>query len=194
MSDTLVLDQNWKPVGFVPWQRAVKLYFEDRANIVKEDLGGKVLHSPSFEMGMPRVIQVKNAWTKRMRMSVPCTRRNLLTRDHATCQYCGKVVGTHEYTIDHVVPRCQGGKTEWTNVVIACVRCNKNKGGLTPEQAGMPLRTHMTEAELKFGYKNRLYTPKVTDPRFNFKLRISKLRPEWQEWSTWLYWNVELDK
>jgi hypothetical protein len=38
--------------------------------------------------------------------------------------------------------------------------------------------------------------PKATDPRYNFKLHIKKLRPEWKEWADggWLYWNVELDK
>jgi 5-methylcytosine-specific restriction endonuclease McrA len=180
MNDTLVLDSNWQPVGFCNWQNAVKLYWEDRAEIVKEDEGGKVLRSPSFEMGMPRVIQVKNAWTKRKRMAVPCTRRNILTRDHATCQYCGKVVHTTDYTIDHVNPRCQGGITEWSNVVIACIRCNKRKGGRTPEQADMPLL-------------HQPVVPKVSDPKFNFKLHINKLRPEWKQWESWLYWNVELD-
>jgi len=148
-----------------------------------------VLRSTSFEMGLPRVIQVKNAWVKRMRTAVPCTRRNLLARDHATCQYCGHVVGTHEYTIDHVNPRCQGGVTEWLNCVIACVKCNKRKGGQTPEAAGMPLL-------------NQPYIPKVNDPRFNFKLHIKHIRPEWTEWQNWLYaekasyayWNIELEK
>ena len=37
-------------------------------------------------------------------------------------------------------PRCQGGRTEWTNVVIACLGCNQKKGGRTPLQAGMTLR------------------------------------------------------
>ena len=107
-ADTLVLDMNWQPVGFCDWMNAVKLYWEGRAKIIKEDEAGRVLHSPSFEMGLPRVILVKNAWTRRKRMAVPCTRRNLLVRDNAECQYCGRVISTHEYTQDHVIPQCQG--------------------------------------------------------------------------------------
>lgn len=189
MNDTLVLDMNWKPTGFMTWQNAVKLYWEDRANIIKEDESGKLLRSPSFEMGMPRVIQVKNAWTKRRKMSVPCSRRNIYMRDEGTCQYCGKHVSTQEFQIEHVIPRCQGGITIWTNVVAACQRCNKNKAGQTPKQAGMTLISQP-------------YTPKVDDPRFNFRLHIKHIRPEWKEWENWLYsekaswayWNVELDR
>ena len=29
--------------------------------------------------------------------------------------------------------------------------------------------------------------------RFVFKLHISKMRPEWKDWSSWLYWNVVLE-
>jgi 5-methylcytosine-specific restriction endonuclease McrA len=180
-NDVLVLDMNWQPVGFCSWQNAVKLWFEDRAKVVKEDEGGKVLHSPSFEMGMPRVIVVRNAWTRRKRQSVPCTRRNLLVRDNATCQYCERVVSTHEYTMDHIVPICQGGKSDWKNLVVSCMPCNKHKGGRTPMQAGMTLIAMPGE-------------PKANDPKYNFKLHIRKMRPEWKEWESWLYWNAVIDK
>lgn len=188
-ADVLVLDMNWIPVGFMGWENAVKLMWENRAKVVKEDEGGKVLHSPSFEMGMPRVIVVRNAWTRRRKQSVPCTRRNLLVRDNATCQYCERVVSTHEYTMDHVIPVCQGGKSDWKNLVVCCMKCNKSKAGRTPQQAGMRLLSNP-------------YTPKPTDPRFNFKLHIKTLRPEWKDWeaflyaekNSWAYWNIELEK
>jgi 5-methylcytosine-specific restriction endonuclease McrA len=171
----------WKPVGFCDYQNAVKLWWEGRAQIVKEDEAGRVLHSPNFEMKMPRIIVVKNAWTRRKKQSVPCTRRNLLVRDNASCQYCGRITKTHEYTIDHVTPLCQGGKSDWPNLAIACQKCTKEKGGKTPEQAGMRLIS-------------RPYTPKPTDPRFNFKLHINKIREEWSDYAPYLYWNVEIDK
>ena len=196
MSECLVLDSNWTPVGFIGWQHAVKLWYEDRAKIIKEDQSGRILRSPSFEMGMPRVIVVKNAWTRRKRTKVPCSRRNMAIRDNSECQYtgrwehsggrrywvdCGEVLETEQYTLDHVLPRTQGGTSVWTNMVLCCIHCNKAKAGMTPEQAGMHLRHKPVE-------------PSAVDPRFNFKLRINKLRPEWKEWSSWLYWNVELDK
>ena len=39
-----------------------------------------------------------------------------------------------------MVPRCQGGLTNWNNIVVACTDCNSKKAGRTPEQAGMKLR------------------------------------------------------
>ena len=70
---------------------------------------------------------------------VAFSRRNIYKRDHYTCQYCGTQPGSEELTIDHVVPRAQGGESRWDNCVLACVTCNKHKADRTPEEARMPL-------------------------------------------------------
>jgi len=57
-------------------------------------------------------------------------------RDGARCRYCG---ATERLSVDHVVPRCQGGGDEPENLVVACKSCNSRKGGRTPQQAGMVL-------------------------------------------------------
>ena len=101
MSDTLVLDMLGFPVAFVSWQRAVNLQWQDRAVVVTED-AKRVLRSPSFEMGMPRVIVLRNHISRKLRLKVPMTRRNIAIRDNSSCQYCGVVLDTAEYTIDHV--------------------------------------------------------------------------------------------
>jgi len=62
-------------------------------------------------------------------------RRAVLERDHYTCRYCRAPA----IQVDHVIPRCQGGSDEFSNLVAACEHCNKSKGGRTPEQAGMEL-------------------------------------------------------
>lgn len=189
MADCLVLDMSGVPVGFVSWQRAVKLYWEDRATIVNEDMN-RVLHSPSFEMGMPVVIRARNWVQRRKKTTVPFSRRNIAVRDESECQYCGKLLKTQEYTLDHVVPRSQGGKSTWLNLVLACIKCNKHKAGNTPKQAGMLLRKEPVE-------------PKPSDPKYNFKLRIRKMHPTWKPWvdagylyaetHAYAYWNVELE-
>jgi 5-methylcytosine-specific restriction endonuclease McrA len=187
MNDTLVLDNRGEPVGFVTWQRAVTLYWNDRAEIVREDAAGAVLRSPSFEMGMPRVIRVKNSMAKRLRHRLVCSRATLAIRDNSSCQYCGQLLSTYQYTLDHVIPRSQGGTSCWENLVIACVKCNKRKGGRTPKQAGMTLMSTPVE-------------PSRWDKKYNFRLRIKKLRPEWEDYKNWLsaesasylYWNAEL--
>jgi 5-methylcytosine-specific restriction endonuclease McrA len=180
MQDCLVLDSNWKPQSFCHWTNAIKLIWEGRAEVVKEDEAGRILRSPSLSMGMPRVIVVKNAWTRRKKQSVPFSRRNVAVRDNSRCQYCGKVLQTQQYTLDHVVPRCNGGVSSWTNLVLACVRCNKSKSGCTLAEAGMKLLKTPIE-------------PKADDPKYNFKLHVTRMRPEWKEWTSWLYWNATLE-
>jgi 5-methylcytosine-specific restriction endonuclease McrA len=180
MSDTLVLDTLGFPVAFVSWQRAVNLQWQDRAVVVAED-AKRVLRSPSFEMGMPRVIKLRNHISRKLRLKVPMTRRNIAIRDSSSCQYCGMVLDTSEYTIDHVLPRVRGGSSVWTNLVLACAQCNKRKSDRTLKEAGLALRRKPME-------------PNQFDPRFNFRLHIHWLRPEWSDYKAYLYWNVELEK
>src|SRR5882757_5948299 len=57
--------------------------------------------------------------------------------------WAGLSAREHEHiaTIEKLirVPRAQGGRTSWENVVCSCIPCNLHKGGRTPEQAGMKL-------------------------------------------------------
>ena len=87
---------------------------------------------------------------------------------------------TPEYTIDHVVPRARGGHSEWSNLTLACVVCNKRKSNLLPHEAGLVLR-------------QKPYEPSQFDPRLNFRLDIRVMRPEWQAYKEWLYWNLALE-
>lgn len=65
--------------------------------------------------------------------------RFLFRRDGDRCLYCGDRFHFRDLSRDHVIPKAQGGKDIWTNVVTACKRCNHHKGNRTPEQADMPL-------------------------------------------------------
>src|ERR1044071_4929165 len=51
--------------------------------------------------------------------SVAFSRRNVFKRDHYTCQYCGVQPGAEELSIDHVIPRSQGGASTWENCVLS---------------------------------------------------------------------------
>lgn len=62
----------------------------------------------------------------------------ILRRDDHVCQYQGCT--RRATTVDHVVPRCQGGRSTWGNLVACCKPCNTRKGGRTPEEAGMVLK------------------------------------------------------
>jgi len=129
-----------------------------------------------FELAVPRIIRLL-IYDRLPRQEVKFNRRNIYARDGNRCQYCGKKFPTTELSIDHIVPRSQGGKTVWENVVCACLRCNIKKGGRTPEQAHMTL----------------IAPPKKPrrSPVINVKLGHSKYRC-WQQFLDHAYWSVEL--
>lgn len=49
------------------------------------------------------------------------------------CFYCGRPIW-QSYTIDHVIPLSKGGPNKISNIVLACVRCNLEKGDTLPEK------------------------------------------------------------
>jgi 5-methylcytosine-specific restriction endonuclease McrA len=88
-------------------------------------------------MQVPTHIRLHNS-PERFWQVPSVSRREILRRDQYQCQYCGS---KKHLTIDHIIPRCKGGKHSWENVVIACSACNSRKGDKTPEQVGMKLKS-----------------------------------------------------
>jgi 5-methylcytosine-specific restriction endonuclease McrA len=130
----------------------------------------------STEIQVPRVIRLMD-YDRLPKQTVKFNRRNIFARDNNQCQYCGKKFPTSELSLDHVVPRSQGGTSTWENIVCACVTCNVRKGGRTPKEANM----HLIRKPEK---------PKRS-PMLNLKLTNKK----YQSWKTFLdnaYWSVEL--
>ena len=65
-------------------------------------------------------------------------RMAILGRDGYRCRYCGVLI-KDEFHIDHVIPYSGGGQTVESNLVTACIPCNRRKYSKTLEQAGMAL-------------------------------------------------------
>jgi len=92
----------------------------------------------SLEVRVPKIIRLV-VYDKLPKATIKFNRKNIFARDKSRCQYCGKKVPTSELSLDHVIPRTQGGTSNWKNIVCACTNCNKHKGGRRPEEAGMKL-------------------------------------------------------
>jgi 5-methylcytosine-specific restriction endonuclease McrA len=125
---------------------------------------------------VPRVIRLL-AYERLPKQTVKFNRRNIFARDNNQCQYCGKRFPTTELSLDHVIPRSQGGQSTWENIVCACLHCNVRKGGRTPREAHLTLIRKPEK-------------PKRS-PLLNLKMTHSK----YQSWKTFLdnaYWSVEL--
>jgi 5-methylcytosine-specific restriction endonuclease McrA len=135
----LVLNASYEPLQIISVRRAVVLLLQEKAEIV--EAAEQQLRASSFSLDTPLVIRLVRYIKIPRRLKLPCSRRGILARDRETCQYCGVQPGRVNLTVDHVLPRSQGGATIWDNVVTACRECNRKKGGRTPEQANMLLKT-----------------------------------------------------
>jgi 5-methylcytosine-specific restriction endonuclease McrA len=133
---TLLLTPWMQPHHIVCWQDAICKLVEGEIEVIESY--EETVSSPSVTFNIPCVARIKTPIPANKK-GVKFSRVNVLTRDKFTCQYCGNKFARRQLNYDHVVPRCQGGKTVWQNVVTACIACNSRKGGRTPEQARMRL-------------------------------------------------------
>lgn len=133
---TLLLSQSYAPIKAISWQRALTLLTLGKVEVVEEYDGNA--HSATMIIKIPAVVRLLRAF-RAHKKAVKFSRVNIFARDGYKCQYCGNKKPVGKLTYDHVVPRSQGGKTTWTNIVTCCGDCNLRKGGRTPEQAKMKL-------------------------------------------------------
>mgnify|MGYP001562752771 CR=1 FL=1 len=136
METTLVLDVGYQPIACSPWQTAI-VWILERVVEVIDEYPDRYVRSPSWQVRMPSVVRFLRPIHRKR--AIKFSRHNVYARDRARCQYCQARVARDGWTYDHVVPRAQGGRTTWENVVVSCVTCNQKKGGRTPAQAKMSL-------------------------------------------------------
>ncbi|MGW5739718.1 MULTISPECIES: HNH endonuclease [Streptomyces] len=134
MRDTLVLNASFEPLSTVTLNRAVVLVLSDKA-VVEQAHPGLRVRAAAVEIPVPRVIRLCRYVRVPFRRRAPWSRRGVLVRDQHRCAYCGR----RATTVDHVVPRAQGGGDTWLNTVASCATDNHRKADRTPEEAGMPL-------------------------------------------------------
>jgi 5-methylcytosine-specific restriction endonuclease McrA len=137
----LLLNFSYEPLGTVGVARAMCMMF--RGSISVEDFDGEnMIHSPTKAFRVPSVIRLtKYVNVFRKRRDTAMKRARIYIRDRYRCQYCGDQKTAADLTLDHILPRAQGGESTPQNLVSACIKCNQRKGNRTPEQARMPMLT-----------------------------------------------------
>lgn len=189
---TLVLNRNWQPIQVATVARALVLLFNGSARVVdphdfttfswedwsrlKPKDGEDRIRTVRMELRVPEAIALVD-YAGQPIGTVALNRRNLFKRDNYTCQYCGSRPGGNQLSIDHVVPRAQGGETRWDNCVLACVDCNFRKGNRTPAQANLRLKR------------------KPVQPKWHPLFAVEPVRiATWTKLISEAYWNVELER
>ncbi len=198
MSDVLVLNRNFSAIQVTDWRRAITLVYLDRAQVVDEEYrtydfedwrelsqyikgySNGFIHTPTFKIAIPEVIALK-FYDKLPDNEVKFTRKNIYEHYGYRCCYCGKRFASSELNLDHIIPRSRGGKSDWLNVVTACISCNLKKGSFLLEEIGMKLLIRPSKPKW-WGSCSLV-----------LRLAIRK-KTSWQKFIDQAYWNVELKK
>lgn len=150
-SRCLVLNSDYTPLGIISWKRALLwvIKHEDDPSTGVEIIdfykNDWISGVNSKKFPIPAVVRTAR-YFRIHNQKVNFSRKNLFIRDNYTCQYCDTKKDINKLTYDHVIPKSVwnnkiGSPTCWTNIVTACVDCNRKKGNRTPKQAHMPLKT-----------------------------------------------------
>lgn len=134
--NVLLLNQGYMPLRPISWRKAVGLCIgREKAEVVKHwDDNEEIFFNASIiRLTVPSPSPFKIFQKQKF------SKKNLFLRDRFSCQYCAVPLSMKDGTIDHVVPRAQGGKTTYLNCAASCKTCNTKKDNRTPEQASMPL-------------------------------------------------------
>lgn len=205
---TLVLDKTFNAYTAFSAKKALSKVIAERAEFIDENYtrysrdewlelpvsdGDKYIQSGrNRKVLLPEVMRFPHLERKKIRKVSWC-RKNLFKRDRYRCQFCGCKPRPDESTIDHVVPRKQGGISCFENCVLACLRCNLKKGDRTPEQAGMPL--------IRILYGETIPYHRPTSPKWNPYFSMPKIDVFPASWKNFLdmkndelYWYVELEE
>lgn len=157
----LVLNRSWRAIGIITLEKAMTKIFAtyddgtpkariidpsnnfmlfawDEWSLLKPLENEVKIRTVNNCYRVPEVIQYTK-YDKIPSTKAHFNRKSLYRRDRNTCQYCGEKKTSDDLSLDHVLPRCQGGMTNWENIVVACKDCNSKKAGRTPKQAGMKL-------------------------------------------------------
>lgn len=159
--DVLVLNKAWAPLHIVDWKVAMSYMFQEKArpinhvddvfitynyedwakfSITQHDgVDFYKVYTSDYPIAIPEIMTLTKFDTLPKR-HVKYSRQRIFTRDGHRCGYCGKKFKSGELTMDHIIPKCVGGKKTFDNIISSCLPCNQRKADRTPEQAGMTLK------------------------------------------------------
>lgn len=160
----LLLNSSYEGMAFISETRALKLYFNDKVDVIST--WDEKIYWSSGSMKLPAIIKLKY-YVKYVPRRSAFNRLAVFRRDMYSCSYCGKALHQELLTIDHIIPKSRGGSTTWLNTVSCCGPCNLLKSNKTPEEAKMKL----------------LIKPKIPEIKLkHFLVGITERHPDWENY------------
>ncbi len=205
----LVLNSSYSPMYVTTVLKAINLLFREKAEVIEVENNAWSTHNLTsweelsyfkneleegfdclrgggdYVLGVPKVIRLVKFAKHNMRINL--TRKNIFLRDDNVCQYCDKHKPAKELNIDHVIPKSQGGKNTWDNLVCSCIKCNAEKRDRTPKEAGMSLIRKPKKPSQYLMFKN--YLNRMDEDPFKEWVRFFP-----DDFISQAYWNVELEE
>jgi 5-methylcytosine-specific restriction endonuclease McrA len=155
----ILLNGDYTFLCLVDWKKAMCLVFADKVKVLK--YSDRIVRGVEKVFRAPAVLVLIKAVRSVYRGRVPFSKKNVLVRDRFACAYCGKA--GIPLTMDHVIPRSRGGKTDWENCVACCKGCNNKKGSKTPREARMHLNRRPFQPTISEFIRIRLEQSRVYD-------------------------------
>ena len=174
----LVLNSLHMPIDICSPKKAMTKLAKEKATLV-ETYVDDYLDDWRKAMEAPAVIRLAHfMFPPAKKRFERFTRKNIWLRDRGHCQYCNAFIPLNKMHWDHVIPRDKGGKTNWQNIVCACLKCNQKKANTVMKPLKKPvamLRKISIEKEMILRLKSLKDLPS-------------------DKWRQYIYWNVELEE
>lgn len=133
----VLLNSDYTFLNVISWKRAIRMLAKDKVRVIR--YSKEVVRSAEGAvLKIPAVMKLIKFIRSLYRTRVPFSKRNVMIRDGFKCAYCG--ADREKLTIDHIIPKSKGGKTNFENCISSCKSCNHKKGAKLPSEAGMYLR------------------------------------------------------
>lgn len=135
----LVLNKDYQVLDFISEEKALLFLYKEKVEIIDYWHDTDYYTVFNQKIKQPSILRFNYMIKRHGFKSLNFSKRFLARRDKYSCQYCAKKLGPNQITIDHIHPQKLGGKTTYTNCVIACFECNNKKDCKTLAQANMKL-------------------------------------------------------
>ncbi len=134
-----LLNADGQPLQLITQEKAALLLYKGVALACDNHEVAKVFRSISESIVVTKAIQLVKfvKYIYDHKVEVAWSKKGVINRDKAVCQYCGK---EGSKTVDHITPKSKGGRNTWLNTVASCKSCNTFKDCKSLRKAGMKLR------------------------------------------------------